>query len=80
MYHTGNITQHLVVSYDRKQPEKNIYVTYIMHMENNLNRIYICVCMYIYMCMCLYIYIYITKSLCSTVKLTQHYKSINYNF
>ena len=37
---------------------------YILYMEKNLNRIYI----------------HKTESLCYTVELTQHYKSINFNF
>ena len=47
---------------------KRIYMFYILYMGKNLNRIYI------------YIYIYITESLCYTVELIQHYKSINFNF
>ena len=43
---------------------KRIGMFYILYMENNLNRIYI----------------HKTESLCYTVELTQHYKSINFNF
>ena len=49
LYSTGNYIQYLVITYNGKEPEKNIYVCVC---------VYIYMCIYIYICVCVCVCIY----------------------